>query len=272
MNLRKRKMISVVRIMSHFNIMLVKNIYYYIDESGDLSPVEEGGSKVFIVGCAIISNLEGNRDHIQQLRKDLNNSAFFERHKKNKYFHACEDHFDIYMRYVEMLNSLDFRAYAVVINKKSEYFDNLVRNKTQKEVYENLIFQLLYNRLLDRKLNNHYLIFERLGDKLNSEKEEKEKIICNINKELKDRALIDSDLNYNVDVKDKEEELLSIIDYVVHIIGRLYEGKGGKVEKYMEHNFRLIEPKIALISDLVRSKYFNPRKELIDINELYINN
>lgn len=252
--------------------MFKKESYYYIDESGDLSPVKKNRSKVFIIGCAIIDNIEKNKENIKKLKTDLNDSAFFERHKKNKYFHACEDHLDIYARYVDLLNSLDFRAYVIVLNKKSEYFDKLIKSKSQKEIYESLVSKLLSDRLLRRRLDNHFLIFERLGNKLENEKEEKEKILDGINNTLKDKALIESDLKFSVDIRNKEEKLLSIIDYVMHIIGRLYEGKDGKVENYMKYNFELIEPKIALVVDLVKNKYFNPRKELVNINDFYIKN
>ena len=147
-----------------------------------------------------------------------------------------------------------------------------MKDKSEKEIYNDLIFKLLYDRLLKRKNSINLLTFERLNNKLNKEKEEKESIIFNINKVLKDKALIKSDLNFSVKIEDKNDPLLSIVDYVIHIIGRLYEGKNGKVENYMKHNFRLLEPKIALILDIANNKYYKPRTEKINIENLFINN
>ena len=205
-------------------------------------------------------------------KPNINDSSFFERHKTDKYFHACDDHLDVYSRYVELLNSLDFRAYILVLNKKTEYFNELIENKSEKEIYNDLVFKLLYDRLLKRKNSINLLTFERLNNKLNKEKEEKEDVIFNINKALKDKVLIESDLNFSVEIKDKNDSLLSVVDYVIHIIGRLYEGKNGKVENYMKHNFRLIEPKIALILDIASNVYHKPRTEKIDIEKLFIKN
>ena len=174
---------------------------YYIDESGNFKSIDNGGSKVFSVGCVIVNNIEKTVKNITKLHKNINNSAFFERHRTNKYFHACDDHLDVYFRYIELLNSLDFRAYVLVLNKKTEYFNELMRDKSEKEIYDELIFKLLYDRLLKRKNSINLLIFERLNNKLNKEKEEKEGIIFNINKVLQGKALIESDLNFSVEIK-----------------------------------------------------------------------
>ena len=98
--------------------MFNNKCFYYIDESGGFKSKDNGGSKAFSVGCVIVNNIEKTVKDITKLHKSINDSAFFERHRTNKYFHACDDHLDVYSRYVELLNSLDFRAYILVLNKK----------------------------------------------------------------------------------------------------------------------------------------------------------
>ena len=43
--------------------------------------------------------------------------------------------------------------------------------------------------------------------------------------------------------------------------------KKGKKYNYQTENLKLIEPKIALISDLMNSKYFEGRKETSSISD-----
>jgi len=70
-------------------------------------------------------------------------------------------------------------------------------------------------------------------------------------------------LNFELQIKDKGDELISVVDYTANIISRIFEGKRGDKGKkdkppevYMKKNFKLIEPKIALIRDVAENKFY----------------
>jgi len=226
---------------------------YYIDESGDL---EEGGLSFFMLGCVIVNDTEENHRRISQLKEHIRDNLALRKHRMENGFHACENHLEIYQEFIKILFSLDFRAYIVFLDKKSGYFKELIKNCSKEEIYNKLLIHLLRPRLLKRCLNKNLLYFERQGNKMEKEKHEKEVIITQINKGLIADRLISLDLDFEVCVVEKGDTLISVVDYVLHIFSRVYNKQG---KNYMERNFELIEPKIAVIHDIAKNEYYKLR-------------
>ena len=126
--------------------------HIYIDESGDLTPILTGGKSIFLIGCVITDDPVSLNKRISELKENIKNSAYFFRYKEDfeKYgFHASTNHFDIYGKFVELLNTLNFRAYVVLIDKTNGDFS--VTSEQYKEYYFSLLKTLLKDRLLKRK-------------------------------------------------------------------------------------------------------------------------
>jgi hypothetical protein len=227
---------------------------YYVDESGDL---DAGGSDFYLLGCAIINDAAVTAGRIKKLESEIKDSIVLNGHSMKNGFHACENHPEIYQTYIELIFSLDFRAYVVVLDKRSGYFKQLIKNNTNKEIYNKLLFSLFEKRFLKRSLENNIVVFERQGNKLHEEKREKEKLLQTISEKLKINFAISSDINFEVNIVGKDNVLVSVIDFVLHIISRVYDRDG--VANYMKRNFELIEPKIGLIFDAANNKYYKLR-------------
>lgn len=253
-----------------------KEYYYYIDESGDLNI--ESKSKIFILGCIITDTPQNLKDEFIHLMNDLENDMYFLRHRKqimNEGFHACSNHPDIYSHFVRFIQVLNFRCYFVVINKTSEYFKNLIQNTTPDQIYNDCIKKLLQDRLVKRKLDINFLIFEQnlsnpSPERLDRREKEIIGILDEINRDLIQKGYIEKEILTEIVLSNKSENILSIVDYVSHILSKIFEGKNGKVENFMKENYRLIEPKIGCIHIVDQKKYIEPRKKVFDIENALI--
>lgn len=252
--------------------------YYYIDESGSI----DGKSKCFILGTIITNTPKEILKNILKLEKEILESKFFSRHKKNfsrEGFHASTNHMDIYTRFVNLLNTQNYRAYFVLLNKKTEYFENINEKYLKEEIYDYLLSILLKDRLLRRKDYSNSLVFEQnlptpTPTRITRRTQQIELIINNINKELKNNDLISTDLKYSVSVHKKDDRILSTIDYLNNIVSYIFGGKNENdkfvVHNYMKENYKMLEPKIGLIYDIANNIYYNPRNKKVDIEEVYI--
>ncbi len=254
--------------------------YIYIDEAGDLN--ENSKSKVFILGCIITDSPELLLNGFSKLKFDMERDLFLLRHKdqfNKEGFHACTNHPDLYSYFLKFIYPLNFRCYFIVINKTSEKFKEL-KLKSNEEIYNDCIKLLLKDRLVKRKLELNHLIFEQnlpnpSKTRLLNRKNELIKIIENINDLLIEKKYINQSLRFSVELKDKNEELLSIVDYACHIVSKIYEGKidnnnNRKVEKSMKENYKLFEPKIGSIHDLFKNVYYKIRRKSLDIDGVFI--
>ncbi len=251
--------------------------YYYIDETGTID-VSEG---VFILGCAVTSNLVSILEAIQGLNDELINSQFYSRHWKNlkkEGFHASTNHIDIYSRFVNLIPTLNFRSYFIVYDKTHpDYLSQL--NKTGPSImYDQALFKLLKDRLLKQKFSKHNIIIEQNLAKQTTTSflnrvTEIDKIIAQIQDWMQTKGYLKSSekIHFTVELATKENKCLSLIDYLLHILGQVYVGN---IEKkylpYMRENLRLIEPTIASIHDVFNNLYISPRKQSIDLTSLPI--
>jgi len=87
----------------------MNKIHIYIDESGDLTPISDGGKTIFMMGCVITDDPITLNVKINKLKNEiLNGSYFFGRNRENfikEGFHASTNHPDIYGKFVSILNT-----------------------------------------------------------------------------------------------------------------------------------------------------------------------
>lgn len=241
-----------------------KKIHIYIDESGDLTPINKGGKNIFMIGCIITDDAITLNSKIDELKNEILNSLYYFRNIGNfgkEGFHASTNHPDIYSKFVSILNTLNFRSYFVLIDKSKPKFDEMLER--EKDIYYFILKKLIKDRLLKLKDENVHIVLEQSTTKKNIENKSISVVLEEINKTLLEDGLISKPINITYNIQGKNEDMgVDVIDYVNHII---YTAKVGDKEgnKYPGHieNLRLVEPKIALISDLINNRYFEGRKE-----------
>ncbi len=246
-----------------------KNTYIYIDESGDLTPINNGGKTIFMIGCIITDDAITLNTKINELKNEILNGAYyFGRNRENfikEGFHASTNHPDIYGKFVSILNTLNFRSYFVLIDKNKPKFDEMLRR--EENVYYFILKKLIKDRLLKLKDENIHIVLEQSTTKKTIENKAVSLVIEEINKTFIEDGLISKPINITYKIQGKNEDMgVDVIDYINHIIYTAKVGdKDGK--KYPGHieNLRLIEPKIALISDLINNRYFEGRKEKLSL-------
>lgn len=231
----------------------MKSYYYYIDEAGGL----DNNSNFFILGCYKTDTPEKIRSSIEKLQNEITNSPYFafERKKFTKQgFHACDNHFDIRARFYNLISVLNFRAYILIVDKKSDFYKQLQIDKTNSSlIYNVFVEKLLTDRLIKHRKENNILIFEQYGSKPNKWVENLKNVVKNISTTIKNNYRID--LSYEVKVHDKSDLNIAVIDYLNFLFIQFYEH--GKVQPRMLQNFQIVEPKIGLIYKMDKDEFYN---------------
>ena len=249
--------------------------YCFIDEAGDL----ERHSKVFLVGCIITDTPDDLLKDMACLEKEVTSTAYYRRHKESflkSGFHACKNHPDIYSRFVALLSTMNFRAYAVLLNKFTEYFRKITDSQSKEQIYDYMVKDLLKDRLLGQAEGMHYLFFEQNLPRPSRRRMEKRErklssLIESISNDLLERKLTRTRLAFQLALLNKsEQKLFSVVDYVNHIILKVHEGRNGNVQEFMKHNYELIQPKIGSIHDIAKGTFIVPRKKGLDIESSFI--
>jgi Protein of unknown function (DUF3800) len=263
--------------------------HIYIDEAGDLTPISKGGKPMFLFGCIITDDPITLNKRIAELKEDIKNSAYhFGRDTgdfEKKGFHASTNHPDIYGRFVELLNTLNFRAYVVLVDKTSPKFSDAIKQHSNFNSF--ILKTLLKDRLLKRKDKKIHIVLEQSLGKKNLEKSKLDFLIKDINSSLLKEGLITNSIDVTTDIQGKNEDAgIDVVDYVNNIIfnntkvGSKKVGFFNKIilnyfkiiksddkSKRNRHNLVLIEPKVALVYDFLKGSYFGGRKETSTLSE-----
>jgi len=236
---------------------MIKNNYYYIDESGHLI----NNSNIFIHGCIKTDTPENINNAIDIIKSSIRDNIYFQDPNiindfiKNG-FHAVENHPDIRAQLYMHLPLLNYRAYFVLLKKTDSFYKNLINNSTPSEVFTETLKKLLINRIISNKYEKHIFCFETIEFSDITLKS----IIDNIfNKYFKKYKIEYSIVN-------KNENNLSVIDYLNYILYQIIEGK--KYMERMKQNFELIKPKIGLIYFMNKDLYYG-RQSKVDLNNIF---
>jgi hypothetical protein len=237
--------------------------YFYIDESGHIN----NDTNIFIHGCIKTDSPESLTESIRKLEKDiLDDFYFYEEIEKFKIqgFHAKDNHPDIRALYYKLLPFLNFRAYFLIIDKKSEYFKKLKSEKRESEIFELSLKKLIMDRIIGNKYDKNIFYFENIE----IPKKSLQKILDDIFKSL------DENFDCEYHIESKKMVNLSVIDYLNYILFKILKvGKDGKPERdlRMEKNFNLIAPKIGMVNILNKSVFLGRKKgadKLINLTNL----
>lgn len=230
-----------------------KTNYFYIDEAGNLG----NDSKTFIHGCIKTDSPHILRKAIKIRIGELASDLYFEGIKDRilkEGFHAVENHPDIRADFYKILPLLDYRGYFVVLDKTSNYFTTLKREKEEYEIFEYSLRKLLIDRVTRNKLDRNIFYFE----KLNIKKKSLDEILSNFFNSL------DSEIDCEYHIVDKKEENISVVDYLNYIFYEILDGyHNGKEKNRMKLNFDLISSKVAVINILHKNSFLSRKKNRI---------
>ena len=234
-----------------------EKVYLYIDEAGTLDAAKKK-DRFFILSCCIATTPEIIESKLELLRTEIENDPYFASELikfKEAGFHACDNHPDIRTRYYSLLYTLNIRIYSLVLDKESDIYKDLMsRIGNNESVYYELLRSLLNDRLIRNRNSINILTFEEYGSKPFVHKNQIEALIASI---IKSNEL--AGLSYEVKVSKKSDLMLSVVDYVNYVIFQMLHNETPR----MRANFKLIEPKIAILHHLHKKIFYKERKRII---------
>ena len=227
-------------------------IYYYIDETGTLDPSKSEKDRFFVLSCCVTDTPEDIRSRLNDLKIQIENDPYhaFQLEKfQKKGFHASANHFDIRAKYYSTLHSLNFRTYSVIVDKCCSKFNDLV---SRRRAYYEILFVLLYKRILSNRQFHNFIILEEYGKKPHNHLKNATLIVEDIIQQIKGKY----DINpvVEIEVHDKSDINLSMVDYMNYV---LFQMLSPKPCDRMKGNFSLIEPKIGLVHSIFEKKFFS---------------
>ena len=225
--------------------------YYYIDEAGHIN----NDSNVFIHGCIKTDSPDSLLESIQKMESDISDDLYhYEDLEKIKAqgFHATENHPDIRALYYKLLPFLNYRAYFLVVDKKSDYFIKLKSEKDECEIFELFLKKLIIDRIKGNKEDKNIFYFENI--------EIPKKSFRNILNDIFES--LDDTFDCEYSIEEKTMVNLSVIDYLNYIL-YIVLNNIPKINDRMEKNFNLVAPKIGLIN-ILNKNIFLGRKKGID--------
>ncbi|MEW6617629.1 MAG: DUF3800 domain-containing protein [Patescibacteria group bacterium] len=240
---------------------------YFVDESGDLD-VGKGSSKYFLICCVSVNNPRDLSRKISKLEYEIEHSAILSRHWKDfrKHgFHASENHPDIYLRFINLLNTIDFRAYFIFIEKGSQ-FEEMVPRVGKELFYDEFIKIILIDRIIK---DEGYIVLNFEQNLPNQKKQsirERQKELREVISETIRRAYlkkknITKKPVVRINLRNKKSEpRLAVADYMGHVLFSYLNKKEGNETMYVR-NYELLEKKIGLIHNYITKDFYQPRKK-----------
>lgn len=243
------------------NITEKKINYFYIDESGNIN----NDSTIFIHGCIKTDSPITITESLLKLKEEIGSSLYYDKFKDKiakQGFHATENNMDMRADLYKLLPLLDYRAYFVITNKKSDYFLEKIAKMDESEYFAHSLRKLISDRIVANKKDKNIFYFENIQLK----KKSLQQNLDNIFKKL------DSDYDCEYHIVGKEEENLAIVDYLNFIFYHLFTEENPMPR--MKLNFNLVSPKIALVTYLHKNMFFGrkkPKNLQVSLDNLYYN-
>lgn len=234
---------------------------YYVDEAGDLTFFnkkkkiiigQQGVSKFFMVGVALINNSDLLKQQLETLRSNVLNDPQYknipsmqpEKKKTAIAFHAKDDFSEIRPKVFDILKNSNTKVFVVIQSKKElalstqkKFLKTGKKALNQNKIYDNLVTRLFKDRLHQANINN--VVFARRGKKPREE--------ALTNALLKAKKNFEKTWSKNtlseIYVKSaypSEYMGLQVVDYYLWALQRLYERQEDKFFKSVAHQYKLI--------------------------------
>lgn len=235
--------------------------YFYVDESGSIS----NNSNIFIHGCIKTDSPETITDALLKLKKELRSSLYYDEFRDKivkQGFHATENNMDMRADLYKLLPLLDYRAYFVITNKNSEYFQEKMKTMDESEFFAHSLKKLIMDRIVANKNDKNIFYFETIQLTKKSLKQNLDDIF----------GKLDAQYDCEFYIVGKEEENLGIVDYLNFIFYHLFTEE--KPMQRMKQNFDLVSPKIAVVNFIHKNIFFSRKKPKgfeVSLKNLYDN-
>lgn len=233
-------MVDVSQVISE-----MKTNYFYIDEAGAIN----NDSKIFIHGCIKTDSPHTITRALAQLKSDWIQNIYyvdFLNRIKSEGIHAAENNMDMQADVYKILPLLDYRSYFVVLNKNTNYFEELLKSHSEFEIFEKTLKKLLHDRIIENRGGKNIFIFEEI--------QIAKKPLSTIVKELLSEYSSDCDF----EIVKKGNENMGVIDYLNYVFYHILTKTEPRPR--MIQNFNLVAPKIGLINILHNDVYLSRKK------------
>lgn len=230
--------------------------HFYIDETGHLG----NNSGFFIHGCIKTDSPDILENALSELKQELYDDLYFDNFSseiKENGFHAVDNHPDVRTHLYKLLPLLDYRAYFVILDKTTEYYNRLTKEKQEYEIFEFSIRKLLKDRILKNKNDKNIFYFEQIDIKKKS-----------LSAILDDFfSSIDPTFDCEYYIVDKNNQNMAIIDYLNYILNQVIKNKQNNPMKKAkkpdswELKFNMINTKIGVINILHNKKFLSRKKK-----------
>lgn len=224
---------------------LRNNIYFYIDES----------YKKDFLGVAIVTiigkvNLEITKNLLTEKSKSL---IFKHRNNRSSKIHFTDNNVSSRIDVIDQIYKMPVSVYMSYRKQ-----DTSLLSKQQKDhiAYQEILPELV--KLIATKYKKNFreepviinLNFEQLSNKKETDKKFFIKCLCNIN------------INFKVNILDKENVFIPLPDYFIGLLGDLTTNPS---RNWVENSLEMIESKIGLIVDTTDKKreYYQRGDEII---------
>lgn len=238
-----------------------KNNYFYIDESGNIG----NNSSIFIHGCIKTDSPGTITDALLKLKNEIRNSLYYDEFRDKivkQGFHATENNMDMRADLYKLLPLLDYRAYFVITDKNSVFFQEKMKTMDESEFFAHSLKKLIKDRIVANKNDKNIFYFETIKLSKKSLKQNLDDIF----------GKLDSQYDCEYYIVGKEEENLAIVDYLNFIFYHLFTDE--KPMQRMKQNFDLVSPKIAVVNFIHKNIFLSRKKPddfKVSLKNLYDN-
>lgn len=211
------------------------------------------------MSCMITEDPTQIKDIMDDLRTYICNASYYVSYKGEFLqtgFHATENHPDIRAEVYKRIDAMNMRLFSLILDKDSETYNDIrSRWVSDEAVYSFLIKKLLSKRLVSERNNKLHIVLEEYGSKIMAHRNNMMAIVDAIDHHY------GLNLSYDLDVCSKNNIVLSVVDYINYILYQLLNGSSNN--KRMYDNYKLIQPKIALLHDLHNNQYYGRNKPVL---------
>lgn len=237
-----------------------KERHYFVDEAGDLTLFNRGGkvivgnegcSRHFILGCALIEKPHESRLQLSALREQILADPYLKEvpsiKKTGLAFHSKDDCSEVRMQVYKLICTLPVKFYAIV--RRKNFLVEWVRKNNQYDqdwhYNENKIYDACVKRLFKDRLHladTNHVMFARRGSSPRNEALSQALQKAKENYENSQGKSVTTELKIMSNYASNEPAL-QIIDYGLWALQRMYE-------RLEDRYFNFLQDKFTRIIDL----------------------